>query len=218
MWSQKLYEQLVAPAQSFIAPQSNVTLVLDGALHGLNFETLINGDHYWLEDVALSIAPSLRVAGSTPAKAGTSKSMLLLIGDAESNGAEFPKLKSAAVEMAAIERTLPRYSRTVFRGPQARPGVYREAMPDRFSIIHFTAHATANPDNPLESSVVLSAQQDGFKLYASDIAGIPLSADLVTISSCRSAGAKSYAGEGPIGLAWAFLHAGARNVVAGLWE
>ena len=47
---------------------------------------------------------------------------------------------------------------------------------------------------------------------------VPLTAELVTISACRSAGAKTYAGEGPVGFAWAFLRAGARNVIAGLWD
>jgi CHAT domain-containing protein len=47
---------------------------------------------------------------------------------------------------------------------------------------------------------------------------VPLRASLVTISACRSAGAKTYSGEGLVGLSWAFLRAGARNVVAGLWD
>jgi len=41
---------------------------------------------------------------------------------------------------------------------------------------------------------------------------------LVTISACRTAGARSYSGEGLVGFAWAFLGAGARNVIAGLWD
>jgi CHAT domain-containing protein len=55
-------------------------------------------------------------------------------------------------------------------------------------------------------------------LFARDIMAVPLGAELVTISACRSAGAKTYAGEGPVGLAWAFLRAGAHNVIAGLWD
>ena len=38
------------------------------------------------------------------------------------------------------------------------------------------------------------------------------------MSACRSAGAKTYAGEGLVGLTWAFLQAGSRAVVAGLWD
>jgi CHAT domain-containing protein len=41
---------------------------------------------------------------------------------------------------------------------------------------------------------------------------------LVTLSACRGAGARSYPGEGLVGLSWAFLRAGARSVVAGLWD
>ena len=46
----------------------------------------------------------------------------------------------------------------------------------------------------------------------------PFAAYLVTISAGNGAGTKSYAGEGLVGLSWAFLRAGAHNVIAGLWE
>jgi CHAT domain-containing protein len=45
-----------------------------------------------------------------------------------------------------------------------------------------------------------------------------LRADLVTISACYGAGERAYSGEGLVGLSWAFLRAGAHNVVAALWE
>jgi CHAT domain-containing protein len=41
---------------------------------------------------------------------------------------------------------------------------------------------------------------------------------LVTISSWYSAGTRAYSGEGLVGLSWAFLGAGAHNVIAALWE
>ena len=47
---------------------------------------------------------------------------------------------------------------------------------------------------------------------------MPLRAELVTISACRSAGGRHYGGEGLVGFSWAFLRAGARNVIAGLWD
>ena len=37
-------------------------------------------------------------------------------------------------------------------------------------------------------------------------------------SACYGAGTRTYSGEGLVGLAWAFLRAGAHRVVAGLWE
>ena len=47
---------------------------------------------------------------------------------------------------------------------------------------------------------------------------VPLHAELVTISACRGAGARVYSGEGLVGFTWAFLQAGARHVIAGLWD
>ena len=98
------------------------------------------------------------------------------------------------------------------------PAAYRESMPDRFSHVHFTAHATANLDSPLDSAVILSGPDAAFKLYARDVAALPLNAELVTVSACRSAGERTYSGEGLVGFAWAFLRGGARRVVAGLWD
>jgi CHAT domain-containing protein len=106
----------------------------------------------------------------------------------------------------------------MYTGSKATPATYRQAGPDRFAVIHFAAHAEANPERPLESSVVLARQGDGYRLYAQDVLAAPIHASLVTLSACRSAGAREYRGEGLMGFAWAFLEAGARTVVAGLWD
>jgi CHAT domain-containing protein len=95
-------------------------------------------------------------------------------------------------------------------------------------MIHFAAHAETNGRSPLESAVILSKNESGngggdgesYKLYARDVAQLQpqLTAGLVTISACRSAGARAYGGEGLVGFAWAFLQSGARAVIAGLWD
>jgi CHAT domain-containing protein len=46
----------------------------------------------------------------------------------------------------------------------------------------------------------------------------PLHARLVTISACYGSGLRAYAGEGLVGLSWAFLRAGAHNVIGASWE
>ena len=75
--------------------------------------------------------------------------------------------------------------------------------------------------SPLDSAIVLSrasTEEDSFKLYARDIIHHPLRAELVTISTCYGAGTRAYSGEGLVGLSWAFLRAGAHNVIGALWE
>jgi CHAT domain-containing protein len=105
-----------------------------------------------------------------------------------------------------------------YQGEHAVPAAYRDARPDQFSHVHFTAHATANLDSPLDSAVVLAGPDAAFKLYARDVAALPLRAELVTVSACRSAGERTYSGEGLVGFAWAFLRGGAQRVLAGLWD
>ena len=67
-------------------------------------------------------------------------------------------------------------------------------------------------------ALILARHDAGYTLTARDVMSVPLQADLVTLSACRSAGARAYSGEGLVGLSWAFLRAGAGSVVAGLWD
>ncbi len=218
----RLFDTLVGPAQAMISRGSPVTIVADGALHFLNFETLpvygTDTRHYWLDDVIVSNAPSLDLlAAGTPARIKNAGSMLV-IGDAQSYDPEFPKLANSAAEIHNVLGHFSAREKLPITGDAATPASYRASDPGRFSIIHFSAHALANQSRPLESFIALSRRGDNFKLYARDVMTIPLSADLVTISACHGAGARSYAGEGLVGFVWAFMHAGAHSVIAGLWE
>lgn len=216
----RLYEVLVEPIASSIGQGASVLIVPDGALHRLNFETLpVGGErrHFWIEDVEVQVAPSLallRVERPVTAAPRT----LLIIGDPLPREPEFPALRYAADEMNSISRRFAAADVEMYRGAQAVPAAFRDARPDRFAIIHFAAHATANLSSPLDSAVILSGPAHQFKLYARDVAEHRLNADLVTVSACRSAGERSYSGEGLVGFAWAFLRAGSRRVIAGLWD
>jgi CHAT domain-containing protein/Tfp pilus assembly protein PilF len=218
---ERLYNALVAPATELIPAGANVVLIPDGPLHRLNFEALpVPGERprYWIEDVTVTVAPSLEVLAQGAAAGRPEERSLLLLGDPVPPGPEFPPLPNAAVEISNIQGRFPPNRRTVLTGDSASPPAYQAARPDRFSFVHFSAHAVANVESPLDSAVILSRKGDSFKLYAREVAAVPLRARLVTISACRSAGERFYSGEGLIGFAWAFLQAGAGNVIAGLWD
>ncbi len=217
----QLFEMLIGSARSLIPPGSKVIVVPDGCLHRLNLETLITpgeSPHYWLEDVQLTVAPSLSMLKPQGAARMNNRDSLLLIGDPVSPGPEFPVLPNAGTEIRSIEKRFAGMHVRVLSRADASPEAYRDSHPGNFAIIHFAAHAAANRESPLDSAVILSPKGDSYKLYAREVRDIPLQAQLVTISACRSAGARTFSGEGPVGLAWAFLQAGARNVIAGLWD
>jgi CHAT domain-containing protein len=118
-----------------------------------------------------------------------------------------------------VERVRNRFARAVtLTGAKATPAAYRAASPQSFDVVHFVAHGEATLRSPLDSAVILAPDKNGYKLFARDIVQQPINARLVTVSSCYGAGKRTYVGEGLVGLAWAFLRAGAQQVVAALWD
>jgi CHAT domain-containing protein len=227
---QALYQTLVAPAAKLIRPNAPVMILADGALSQLNFETLLapgpgNATHYWINDQTLLSAPSLELlAAARPALGGGRK--LLLMGNPVTVSPDYPSLPHFGSEMSQISRHFAARSQAVFAGPQATPTAYLASHPAQYSYIHFVSHATASRTDPLDSAIILSgstpagsqAVENSFKLYAREIIEHPIDARLVTISACNGSGTRAYAGEGLVGLSWAFLRAGAHNVIGALWE
>jgi CHAT domain-containing protein len=226
------------PNCTFSGASAQVLIVPDGSLNNLNFETLLVSDpaspetkpHYWIEDVTIANASSLRVLGAARSDTGKKKDKrdrsLLLVGNSIAPNGKYPELPKAAAQMESVGGHFPADEQRIFARERATPAAYLDSGPERFSYIHFVAHGTASRLSPLDSAIVLSknaaskgdADSDSFKLYARDIIRRPLRADLVTISACYGAGERAYSGEGLVGLSWAFLRAGAHNVVAALWE
>ena len=233
---QELFRLLVAPALKLIRTNTPVVILADGALTRLNFETLLApgpsaipeeahradqklANHYWIDDATLFSAPSLAMlAAAKPPHANANR--LLLIGDPVSANNEFPSLPLFGSEMKLIQENFAMNQTTVIAGRQASPAAYLESNPARYSYIHFVAHAIASRTDPLDSAIILSATagEDSFKLYAREIMQRPIDARLVTISACYGSGTRFYAGEGLVGLSWAFLRAGAHGVIGALWE
>jgi CHAT domain-containing protein/Tfp pilus assembly protein PilF len=92
-----------------------------------------------------------------------------------------------------------------------------------FQIVHFATHGLLNNRLPELSGIVFSMfdeqgqRQNGFlQLY--EIYNLKLSADLVVLSACQTALGKDMRGEGVVGLTRGFMHAGARRVLATLWN
>jgi CHAT domain-containing protein len=219
-----LYQMLVQPARSLLANHAKIFIVPDGSLNALNFEALLVPDpkpHYWIEDVTIANASSLRLLDRSAARNRADNRRLLLVGNPSAASPEFGTLPQAASEIANIGARFPAAEQKVLAQAEATPAAYLASQPEQFTYIHFVAHGTASRLSPLDSAIVLSKAgpaDDSFRLYARDIIQHPLHADLVTISSCYGAGTRAYSGEGLVGLSWAFLRAGAHNVIGALWD
>ncbi len=94
---------------------------------------------------------------------------------------------------------------------------------DAYRFVHFATHGVVDTENPRLSGLVFSGSdvrgrpRDGV-LRLDEIYNLELSADLVVLSGCHTAAGREIRGEGLVGLVRGFLYAGARQVVASLWQ
>jgi CHAT domain-containing protein len=80
-------------------------------------------------------------------------------------------------------------------------------------VLHFATHGDFRPDNPLFSGLALA---DGW-LTTLDIFNLRLAASLVTLSACQTGRNVIGGGDELLGLARAFLAAGASSLLLSLW-
>lgn len=221
----KLYRSLIQPAEELIPKGSSVVIVPSKLLSLVNFEALIvpgPKPHYWIDDVDVQVTGSLGLLASTKSPSGKSPpgvKELLSMGAPVEVTKEFSTLKHAPEEMQRVQGHFPSDHVTFISGKDATPQAYRDSAPGRYRFLHLDTHGVASDLSPLDSAIILSPGADNsYKLYAREIKDIPLHADLVTISACYGSGTRWYQGEGLVGLTWAFLRAGAHQVVGALWE
>jgi CHAT domain-containing protein/tetratricopeptide (TPR) repeat protein len=133
------------------------------------------------------------------------------------------RLLSTAYEAESIAALVPEEGRVLASGFAAsREAVLSSSLAD-FRYIHFATHGLVDARYPGLSALVLSQfdargnPRDGF-LRLSDIYNLKLDAELVVLSACDTALGREVRGEGLIGLTQGFMAAGARSLVASLWQ
>ena len=90
-----------------------------------------------------------------------------------------------------------------------------------YRVLHFALHSAIDREFPDRSGLVFtSGSKDGDDdvLQAREIMALKLNADLVTLSACEGAAGTAEGFAGTNSLVESFLIAGARSVVASIWE
>lgn len=139
------------------------------------------------------------------------------------DGVQIPRLLASGTEANAIMNVAPWRTALKAVGFAANRDRVLGSELANYRIVHFATHGIVNNEHPELSGIVLSLfdsegrPQDGF-LRLHDIYNLQLSADLVVLSACSTGLGKDVRGEGVIGLARGFMHAGASGVIASLWK
>jgi hypothetical protein len=125
------------------------------------------------------------------------------------------------VESGREAREVARYAAeaVVRLGTDASATYLKNTPLDSFQILHFATHALVDERTLANTALALApgGGEDGF-VAPGDLAALKLTADLVVLSGCRTAGGVVVGGEGVQGLTAPFIEAGARAVVATGWR
>lgn len=220
-----------------------VLVVSDTALDGLPFAALRCGEapSYLLERHELALLPATWLLRRAPVRELAQDFAALLIGDpvysrddprlgaappADPSGVALRnsprRLRGSGDEIRRVSERLGAAHSTLLAGLDANLAALRRDDIDNFDIMHFATHGTGDRNGASGSGLVLSlfdAQGrdiDGF-LSARRIGASRLPAALVVLGACDTATGRAVQDEGTFGVAYAFLQAGARHVVATLW-
>jgi tetratricopeptide (TPR) repeat protein len=130
-------------------------------------------------------------------------------------------------EVHRLDRELLGARFQVLLGSAATEGALAKARSGRAraQVLHFACHAEARSDAPgmsflaltLADSGKVSEPNDGF-VHLGELAALRGDFELVTLSACRTGAGAARSHDAVAGLAWAAQMAGARRVLASLWQ
>ncbi|HYN03359.1 MAG TPA: CHAT domain-containing protein, partial [Vicinamibacteria bacterium] len=165
-------------------------------------------------------APSASAAGALrERRSARATTAFRLLAYAEPPSEALGPLPLARREAQAIAALFPAGAADVRQGARASESWLKQADLGRYGTLHFATHGTYNDRAPGRSALVLAPGQgeDGL-LQVREIASLRLRARLVSLSACDTGLGEVVTGEGVVGLARAFLHAGADAVAMTLWR
>lgn len=209
-----LYDQFVAPVIGELPSDATLVIVPDGALHTCPFPALVAEDGRWLvERFSLASAPSASVLfRQLPPRPRDS---MFAVAEPAPHGMQ--RLSAVTSEAEDIARAYP--SGIFMHGAAITPNEFLQRA-GASSWVHFGGHARTDVEHPALSSLMFeSTDASAEELTAATIGASRLpSAPFVVLAACSTGRGKLRRNEGTQSLAAAFLQAGARGVVATLWD
>lgn len=230
-----LYSAVIAPIAA--RRWNSLIIVPDGSLHLIPFAALLDGsDAYLVQRANIYIAPSAKVwaklrrepeihaakpfLGIAFSEAGTdSADVAKKRGIADIRSSDIKPLQFSGEEVNQANLALGGNG-VILQGLNASEAALKAEPLSEFSIVHIAAHGVGDEIEPDRAAIVLhpgNSIEDGL-WQAREIRRTRLNADAVVLSACETGTGRLQGEEGIMNLARAFLTAGAKSVVASLWD
>lgn len=235
--SKALYRRLLLPFEPNFKHAKQLIISPDGPLAYLPFETLSNDGKQLVQTFDVSYVQSLAVYSElkkrSASKGRTGKARMLSVADPDygdpgavdtrgqrgfPGGLSWLALPGTRRESAALATIYP--DNVQLLGKRASAGAIgamaQEGKLAGFQLLHFATHGYVDDQR---SALVLAADDAGPPAYLLDqeIASWRINSDLVLLSACNTGIGRQQAGEGIVGLPFAFFMAGNINTLMSLW-
>jgi CHAT domain-containing protein len=206
------YERLLAKPLAVLAERvRRLWIVPCDALGGVPLEALHDGERYVVQRFGLCYLPSASLLAVLPERRAGCEGRPLLL--AHSWGGRLPRTLEEASAVAECVAPAFEQSPVLLLEERATAKALRAHAPGA-GLLHIVAHSEYRDQAPLFSSLALG---DG-PLLVNEVYDLDLTqTGLVTLSGCETGLSKGLGGE-MLGLAHAFLYAGAPTLVVGRWR
>jgi CHAT domain-containing protein len=238
--ARELYTLLLEPAKEQLKGRTTLVIVPEGVLWELPFQVLHPAQtRYLLEDHTIFYTPSLtalremiklRRKGNDGSK---SSETLLAIGNPAFGikakervesvllGGKLESLPGTEEQIRGLARLYRKTHSKFYTGQDASEERVK-ADAGNYKILQFATHGILNNRNPMYSHLVLAQSannndEDGL-LEGREIVQMGLQAEMAVLAACETARGRVGAGEGIIGLSWAFFVAGCPTTVVSQWK
>ena len=201
-----LYDAIIGPIEDLLDFKGEELIIIpDGPLYFVPYAALLNHEEpaakYLGECIRVRIFPSLAsLKIIVDDEDHHSKTGALLVGNPTNS------LEYAEKEVREIARIIDTQVHLLTNQRATKMAVKDKIK--SVALVHFAAHGKINGEIELAEENVLTMQ---------DVQDVTLTARLVVLSCCDT-GRGALSAEGVIGIARAFLCAGARSVLASLWS
>ena len=218
-----LYNIIIAPVADLLQ-EPEIIIIPDGLLYPIPFAAVTDDNGKYLSDTfKIRIVPSLttlKLIQLSPTDYH-SKTGALIVGEPDVSVVYYQGKRRLLSPLPGARKEAEMIGQLLGVQPLLGRDATKQAVLENIhsvSLIHFAAHGDAKRGeialSPISSRG--TPHEEDYLLTMAEILQVRLTAKLVVLSCCNSAGGQIRA-EGVVGIARAFLASGARAVLAALW-
>ena len=222
-----IYQKILAPFEPFLRDQ--ISIIPDGWLCLLPFDALIKSPQaqgyrfkkhdYLIKHFSIQYYQSLSHRALLQPNDSTDNHPIYAVApEFRDNTYQLSTLFYNIAEVKSILKFWPGKS---LEGNAAKKAIFLKEA-EQQKILLLSTHGVMNDRSPefsfLAFTEVKDQSMENDLLFATEISNLKLKADLVVLSACQTASGQLSRGEGLLSIAQSFFQAGAKSMVASLWN